>query len=154
MNTEQQERQDRQDRLDQQSKAKHPTTHSQPQPQPAASVTQWAADNNVNLDAITPVFNGIVDDIVSLDTLVQGIPTPLTDEQTSEAQRREIGAVSGAGMSDADRQKVLSNIDKPYGVVNGPAYTANVLSHIRALQQASRNLRTKVQALRVGPVRG
>ena len=122
--------------------ANKPTTHTH--------IAKWAEENNVELGSISHILNGVVDDIVSLDTLVQGIPLEQKDQEKPEPHV----VVPPGAFSAHTQQQLREDIGVPYEeTVSSTGYPA-LVSYVQSLQQASRNLRTKVQVLRVGPVRG
>jgi hypothetical protein len=109
-------------------------------PQKPITVAQWAEANKVDLAPIGHVFNGVVEDITKLDSMIQGVKLTQPEAVPEKPFAEPVTA--------SDRQKLADEIGKPYtsaGVVD----TAFV-QDFSAIQQASRNLRSKVQALVVG----
>lgn len=112
----------------------------------------WATAINTDLRPVSHILNGVVDDIVSLDTMIQGVPLGHGEEEPATRRMVATGTVSAHGQHELQGETERA-YESGVGVGMGNC-SPELRTYIQGLQQTSRNLRAKVQVIRVGPVRG
>jgi hypothetical protein len=128
----------------------HLVGHEPAVPKPV-TMAEWAEKNEVDLKPVSHVLNGVVADIESLDAMIQSIPTA-PDEKADvgygSVENKKRLDIAGP-VSPSDRQKLQDEVQRPYAPADAALGGTALLQHIQAIQQTSRNLRTKVQVLKV-----
>jgi hypothetical protein len=121
----------------------YPAGHKHQAAPKLTTMAEWATQNEVDLAPVSHVLNGVVEDFNNLDLLIQGVA--LVPEAGPEVV--EPPALSHP-LSDADRARLTAKTAEPYAEYH-PVHSAAFTQQFLAIQQASRNLRSKFQALTV-----